>query len=388
MSAQPESQPAPENFRVPWYQTVVGNASLMLAGALSLGALLDALGNANSLITPTISYVGASVLLLTWLILYLLLRHRGLGWRFSGKRFAVRALGPKINFAFLGMIVLLLLPRLSDSVAPTDFFIPRENPNRLVAKRSWFSKKTREFPQGIAGYLKTEFSGDTRCLLWTPAVPSTLGADRISLLEYLDSDLRSVWSKPYEFDPVTPYPKQNNTHNYRLHRVRAFDVDGIQYFFCIYDDHPFFSSSVVVLDETGKLKKQMWHPGHLDDVLHCGQLFVFWGYNNTFGEIFPQGGSGHHPAIFAVTFDNIKDLAPSYYGDNPQNRDIRWYYTYNKALEAGEWPPWDAVDVRNGKVYARVKDRDAFFVETDGKIASANRMDWSKEFSGRLEMIV
>lgn len=100
----------------PWYQHVLGVVAAVAGGFLVLGAVLDSVGNAFNLITPTKTYVGTALLLSSAALTHLCLRRKPLRWVVKGNQpVRLTGFGPKVLCGIAGAVLLLWLPRLSDS---------------------------------------------------------------------------------------------------------------------------------------------------------------------------------------------------------------------------------------------------------------------------------
>src|SRR5262245_37027122 len=90
----------------------------ILAGVLLLGDVLNAVTNALLLITPIVTYIGTSLVVLIAVSLQVLLKYRGLKWRYPpGNPLRLRGLGPQAVCFVVGIVLLLWYPRAKDLYA-------------------------------------------------------------------------------------------------------------------------------------------------------------------------------------------------------------------------------------------------------------------------------
>jgi hypothetical protein len=100
------------NTRRPWYQSVLLGL-LAVGGAFSaLGTILDAVANAEVLVTPAVTYIGTALVFFAGLILELILRFHPLDWVAHGQRVRLKRLSIGAWLSLLGMIILLWIPRV------------------------------------------------------------------------------------------------------------------------------------------------------------------------------------------------------------------------------------------------------------------------------------
>jgi hypothetical protein len=102
------------SVKKPHHQRILKWSVFILLGLVSLGALLDAISNAVSLITPQATYVGSAVLIVGWLLTEALASLFGIPWVSGGQPTRIRRLGPQVRFGLFGMLILLWVPRLGD----------------------------------------------------------------------------------------------------------------------------------------------------------------------------------------------------------------------------------------------------------------------------------
>lgn len=100
----------------PVHQLVVTIAAYVSAAVLAVGSLLDAFVNAREVFSPAITFVGSLLLLLIWLTAATCVRLRPVRWVIAGgQSIRIHRLGFKVHCIFVGVLVLLWIPRISPS---------------------------------------------------------------------------------------------------------------------------------------------------------------------------------------------------------------------------------------------------------------------------------
>ena len=84
----------------------------ILGGFLALGALLDSVANAISLLTPLVASIGTVCIVLVWFLAYLILPSHPLPWVFGNQRTRVKKPGIQPMAFTVGMVLLLWMPSL------------------------------------------------------------------------------------------------------------------------------------------------------------------------------------------------------------------------------------------------------------------------------------
>jgi tetratricopeptide (TPR) repeat protein len=103
--------------QVPFYQRVYRRIQWILLGAVLVGALLDSISNAISVITTTIAFWVTLLTILTWVCIHLYIRKRGLTWvAKDGRKIIVKKMGGKITLPLLGVILILWVPSFIEFV--------------------------------------------------------------------------------------------------------------------------------------------------------------------------------------------------------------------------------------------------------------------------------
>jgi hypothetical protein len=103
----------------PWYQRVLKIVKYVIGGFVALGALLDSVANAVSLMTPIVASIGTACIVLVWFLARIILPSYPLLWVFGNQRMQVRKPGIQPTAFALGMVLLLWVPSLMEYVRPT-----------------------------------------------------------------------------------------------------------------------------------------------------------------------------------------------------------------------------------------------------------------------------
>jgi hypothetical protein len=93
----------------PPFQRALKWASFLLAGALAVGAALDAVSNAISLVSLSVAIFITATIVAAWLVVETAAAIFGIPWG-GGAR--VRSLGPRVRLGLVGVLALLWLPQL------------------------------------------------------------------------------------------------------------------------------------------------------------------------------------------------------------------------------------------------------------------------------------
>lgn len=92
----------------PWYQRLAAKGSYIGLGFLALGAILDSVSNAISLVTPSVARAGTIVLLSFWIAVEVGVKLFKVRWvRQDGTPSRVSGLGVQPRLAFVGAVALL-----------------------------------------------------------------------------------------------------------------------------------------------------------------------------------------------------------------------------------------------------------------------------------------
>ena len=100
----------------PFYQKLVKWIGWIFAGLLCLGSFLDAVSNAITIITPSITYIGTLLILLCWLLAFVFLKYKPIRWvARNGQLIRITKLNSKFYFLLAGFILLLWIPYFINS---------------------------------------------------------------------------------------------------------------------------------------------------------------------------------------------------------------------------------------------------------------------------------
>jgi hypothetical protein len=109
--------------QLPPHQRVIKIIRYTLWGFVALGAVLDSVANAISLLTPLVASIGTACILLLWLLACIILPSHPLPWVFGNQLLPVRKLGIQPTAFAVGMVLLLWMPtvitRLQEHARPT-----------------------------------------------------------------------------------------------------------------------------------------------------------------------------------------------------------------------------------------------------------------------------
>jgi hypothetical protein len=104
-------------MKKPFHQKVIIWMTCLLAGFIGVGTLLDSVSNAITLVTGTLTRVGSLIILILYLSAQIFLRVRPLRWAVEGgKEVRLKRLGWRVTLAVAGAVLLLWVPRLTETV--------------------------------------------------------------------------------------------------------------------------------------------------------------------------------------------------------------------------------------------------------------------------------
>jgi len=110
---------------MPHLQRVFKITSWIVLGAISVGALLDAISNAVAIITPFLTVAGTVLIALAWAGIQVSLRWRPTMWQTAnGTRVRLRSLGSATTATLIGAILLLWAPRIRDAYVVKEIADP------------------------------------------------------------------------------------------------------------------------------------------------------------------------------------------------------------------------------------------------------------------------
>ncbi len=133
-------------------QKLLKNIGYLLAGLVFIGALLDAIANTISLITPKVTYCGTGLFLAAWCGLVIYIRKKGIEWSFpGGKRAKVTKVNSQIHLLFTGVIFALWLPIILSSPSESSEKNVQTLPNReILADNGQIIAKLNEINIGVS----------------------------------------------------------------------------------------------------------------------------------------------------------------------------------------------------------------------------------------------
>lgn len=118
----------------------------ILGGFLALGALLDSVANAISLLTPLVASIGTACIVLVWVLAHIILPSHPLPWVFGTQRIGVKKLGIQPTAFAVGMVLLLWMP----SVIARWQTLPPPSPDKGIGveKLDTIQRNTENIQQG------------------------------------------------------------------------------------------------------------------------------------------------------------------------------------------------------------------------------------------------
>jgi hypothetical protein len=122
---------------MPWYQGIFVGISAILVGLTALGALLDALGNAN-MISLRLAIFFTLLILAAWVLTEIIAHYRGIRWQ-TGRReqfITIKRLSTRSRLIILGVVALLWAPQVIPGLGGPDDTPPAKPPTgRLIQER-------------------------------------------------------------------------------------------------------------------------------------------------------------------------------------------------------------------------------------------------------------
>lgn len=96
----------------PWYQKTFKRFFFVFVAIISFGAILDAISNAITIITPEVTYYGTAFVAISLTALTIFLYIRPIKWyNSSGQALTIKRLGAKYRLGAFGVVLLLWVPR-------------------------------------------------------------------------------------------------------------------------------------------------------------------------------------------------------------------------------------------------------------------------------------
>ena len=100
----------------PVHQLALTIVAYVSAAVLAVGSLLHAFVNAREVFSPAITFVGSLLLLLIWITAATWVRLRPMRWVIAGGQpIRIHRLGFKVHCIFVGVLLLLWIPRIIPS---------------------------------------------------------------------------------------------------------------------------------------------------------------------------------------------------------------------------------------------------------------------------------
>lgn len=98
----------------------------ILAGLTALGTVFGVINDARAFVTPVITYVGSLVIVLIYVVLELVIRHRIRSEK-EEKRKQARILLIEIRLAVVGAVLLLWIPRIVGTAPQSNLLVAFEH---------------------------------------------------------------------------------------------------------------------------------------------------------------------------------------------------------------------------------------------------------------------
>ena len=131
----------------------------ILGGFLALGAFLDSVSNAISLLTPLVASIGTACIVLVWCLVHFILPSHHLSWVFGMHRMPVKKPGIQPTAIAVGMVLLLWMPSI----------LPSPDKGIEVEKLDTIQKNTENTQQNvqkIVALLEQELSIKTAYIIF------------------------------------------------------------------------------------------------------------------------------------------------------------------------------------------------------------------------------
>lgn len=304
-------------MKVPIYQRIIKGSLFVLLGVLALGNLLDAIGNAVSIITPIVTYVSTIILLLVWVVIELLTKFKRVPWLLKDQRINVTGIGVKIRLSLLGIVLLLWVPRVVDLYRPQQV---AETPKTIEAEQHeyWNRYDWSAYPQPLGKYDPSKYR--IRYLIfhtkWQlqadgpgpgPVQALVLGKLKKSIPELFNSEPYIISTEAF---------------------ARLLDLKkSIPGFFDADNDRDYISS----LDETPDTKK-------IQDKFNADPLYYIYSretYGSTFRHPFGFVGARNYEQLLGK-YKKIPKLTSSLIKNNPDIVDVAIEQLFYEECE-GTW---------------------------------------------------
>ena len=136
-------------------------AMYILGGFLALGAFLDSVANAISLLTPLVASIGTVCIVLVWVLAYICLPSHPLHWVFGNQRMRVKKPGIQPTAFAAGMVILLWIPSVVTQWRPPP---PSAEVQAIV------TELVKAHKRELAGFLEREQAAQDQLKALTNAV--------------------------------------------------------------------------------------------------------------------------------------------------------------------------------------------------------------------------
>jgi len=189
---------------------------------------------------------------------------------------------------------------------------------------------------------------------------SSSGGDH-SKITALDSLGNEMWY--FKKEPNYPYLGAH-TGKFYVSDLKIVDTrDGLK-IVALFNDHNWYQSSFVVLDTEGHKLKELWHPGHLGQVIYFRDTFIIKGLNNDFRQTsLSKDPTKNFSVIFGVKYSSIYGEAPPYFGRLEDNKNFEWYYLLSDQNE--RLGPFELI---KGELQIWAKCGKAFYLNEKGEL--------------------
>ena len=139
---------------------------------------------------------------------------------------------------------------------------------------------------------------------------------------------RYLCTSPY------PYPRQGKGE-LGVFDIKVFTENQEPVIAVLWGDQAWYQSVLVMLNPQGKQLKELWHPGHLQQIEKIENTYVVRAINNDL-RVTPLSKNPHKnfSVLFGIKFENIYGEAPPYLGNARKNTHFEWYYVLSDQEES------------------------------------------------------
>ncbi len=154
------------------------------------------------------------------------------------------------------------------------------------------------------------------------------GGKVIALSRPGDEKWRYSCTSPY------PYPRQGKAE-LGVFDIKAFAENQEPVIAVLFGDQAWFQSVLVMLNPQGKQLKELWHPGHLQQIEKIDNTYVVRAINNDLRQTpLSKNPNKNFSVLFGIRFENIYGQAPPYFGNARINNHFEFYYVLSDQNEA------------------------------------------------------